>query len=1153
MFPSMSPEHSARDPRQRGKIPNGVRKPKRQERSTLDEAYLAYLAAHASQSSEAGNCRPQPVNSQARPTPCCSATPNTDTPVPTRQEPCSSPDEATSDTSTPPSERRPRRSSCRPAEVYEAYPASQGSCPGAATDEHQHSAFTHTQLTDVQSSETTRTSSAPAHSHTPSAIQSTESDSSPPLIRRPRRRIKRSVRHRTPTAICTTPSQSSTPTSNIIASTSNIHPPMPTIADTEVYNNAPDPPPSTSTTSSNHQPYSCTATIPPASQPSTSPPAWVMAWRTRFDCALDEDMLEDMVHDLVDLAPQRHIQTTNRQRRRHPPPNHRTNNRPRRYSAAEASRLQRLYRLNKRKAFEEVTHGNERFCQIDNIALTNHFSKVYSQGVQTAPLTNLLPSPLVPATDDPLTGTFTPDEVASRLARCHNTTPGPDGVRYHTWRRLDPQGHILAALFNAVQCIGVVPTSWKTSTTILIHKKGDRNENDTISTAQKGFVRFDGCSEHTFTLQSVIQDARRKNKECHVAWLDLANAFGSVPHATIISCLKWCGLAAPSIQVIEDLLHGCHTRIRSSSGLTDPIPILAGVKQGCPLSPILFNLVVEPVLRMLSGLQTGYSIHGRSISVLAYADDITITSPTVSGLQQQLNLLTSWAIHSGLTFNPAKCATLSITGKYYCTDHRFKIQETDITILQKHDHYMHLGVPTGFTIGKSATAVVEGILNDLKLVDNSCLAPWQKIDSINTFLTSRLVFHLTLGNVSKKALNNLDKNIKRYVKRWMNLPQRASPEVVHMPNAQGGVNVSPCTILADVAQVSHAVNLFLSRDHDVTSLATNTLKKVVEKRLRRVPSDTDLCTYLAGSMEGEFGCDPYDIPSLWTRLRMATRRLRTRINIEWHPNDVGTLTPSVHGKLLNKTNTASSITNAIKSTFLTALLHKPDQGKAFRLTAGNPNSNHFLWDGNFVSFADWRFVHQARLSVVPLRGHCRFGNASQNCFRCQRHRETLAHVINHCPPNFSLITKRHNAILNRLLNAFDCKHATVYTNQRVPGYTGNCRPDIVIINQSPKTATIVDVATPFENGEDAFNNARKEKVQKYADLAAYFRDQGFDTFIDAFVVGALGGYDAANEGVIQRLGISRRYAKLMRFLMVSDCIKWSKDIYMQHLLGRRQP
>ncbi|XP_023215163.1 uncharacterized protein LOC111617983 [Centruroides sculpturatus] len=1076
------------------------------------------MASQASQGSKTGNCQPQPVVSQARPTPSCPATPTTNASAPGTQEQHPSPAETTIDDSTPPLVRRPRRRRRRPA---------------------SNSSHTSSPVSPANASITSTNASGSAAAAPTAAMPAS---GSPP------------------------------------ADVPEPQPPSQPADDTHLSCVSGPQPPSQLATDA-HQ--SCVSSPrPPLNDSTSAPPPWVIAWRDRFDCAVDEDMLEAMVDDLSNLArsmtPQQYGQH-HRPRRTRPP---QASNPRSTYSAAEASRLQRLYRANRHKAFEEVTRGANRFCKIDNATITDHFSDTNSlQLIDHEALRNLLPPALQPATNNPLCGTFTPAEVAKRLSKCHNTAPGPDGIRYYIWRRLDPQGHILSAVFNAVQRIGHVPSAWKVSNTILLHKKGDQNdihnwrpialantlgkiyssclasrllcwceENGTISPAQKGFMRFEGCNDHTFILQSIIQNARRRNSECHIAWLDLCNAFGSVPHSTIFTCLEWCGLCPSSIDCIRDLLEGCHTRIRGHTGLTDPIPVLTGVKQGCPLSPVLFNLVIEPVLRLINDLQHGYCLHDQNLSILAYADDITIISKSAAGLQSQLDLLSSWARCSGLSFNPSKCATLVVAGKYRCDDQtHFSIQGSNIPRLHKDDSYLHLGIPTGFTMGRSADDTIDGILSDIKLVDNSCLAPWQKIDCVNTFLTSRLTFHLTLGKVQKKKLSHLDKVIKRCVKKWMNLPQRASPEVLYMPHAQGGANITPCNILADVAQVNHAHSLLHSRDPTVAALALKTLQVVVEKRIRRPPTDADLCTYLAGSMDNEFGCDPYDVPSTWTRLRMATRRLKKRLDIEWHPDTKGTLTLSINGNPVKRPTVMKSISTAVKATYLQSLLNKPDQGKAFKVTAANFNSNHFLRGGSFTRFADWRFIHRARLSVVPLRGLRRFGNASQNCRRCQRHRETLAHVLNHCPPNLSTITKRHNAILDRLNNAFNHRNLTTYINQQIPGFESNCRPDLVVLNQNPKTATIVDVATPFENGADAFDRARAEKIRKYEELANHFRRQGYDTYIDAFVVGALGGYDTANDSVLQRLGVSRSYAKLMRKLMVSDCIRYSRDIYANHL------
>ena len=54
-----------------------------------------------------------------------------------------------------------------------------------------------------------------------------------------------------------------------------------------------------------------------------------------------------------------------------------------------------------------------------------------------------------------------------------------------------------------------------------------------ISSTQKGFLLTDGCAEHTFLMESLLSDSKRRRKTLRIAWLDLRNAFGSVPHALL--------------------------------------------------------------------------------------------------------------------------------------------------------------------------------------------------------------------------------------------------------------------------------------------------------------------------------------------------------------------------------------------------------------------------------------------------------------------------------------------------------------------------------------------------------------------------------------------------------------------------------------------
>ena len=887
-----------------------------------------------------------------------------------------------------------------------------------------------------------------------------------------------------------------------------------------------------------------------------APNDWQKKWTERFNNVTGSTELEQTLAELIEDAKSTHkrTETTRTRTRGEPPPRrdrqpHHRQRRQRRhrvyqYDAAAASRIQKLYRYSRTRAIREVTEAESAFCKIPANELYDHFTRVFQRRESTD---QTMPTEVPPYTEcntddrNPFAGGFTPEEVWTRLHRCSNTAPGPDGLRYVHWKQLDRGGFTLNAVFNAIYRLDHIPQAWGESTTILLHKKGQKSEisnwrpislsstiaklyssilanrlgrwaarNERISVAQKGFVPVDGCCEHNFALQAAITDARRSRRQCSIAWLDLTNAFGSVPHETIFTSLQWAGLDVDAINVIRRLYAINKTNIRSHDGLTPEIHIQAGVKQGCPLSPIIFNLTMEPIIRAIMHLGRGYNLYDSSIDVLAYADDLTLVSETPEGLQAMLDMAGRVATWAGLKFNPKKCATLHVDGKRReALPTQFHIQEGIPPPLSENEVYGHLGVPTGYHVAKSADEALKGISHNLRQINDSLLAPWQKLDAINTFILPRLSFHLKNGVVQKRPLNTLDRDIKRIGKKCLNLPQRASAEPLYLNYQRGGLNLLPMNVVADISQIVHGLGLLQSAHLGQLSLAF--LKSVVQKRMRQLPEPQDLANYLCGSMEGAFANEPTDISNIWTRLRSATRRLCTKINVSWAIND-NELSLQLNGFMLQRGTAEYTLRNSIREYYRQKLLAKPDQGKVYEVTSATNPPNHFLRNGDFTRFADWRFIHRARLDCVPLNGSQRFGTRNKKCRRCGYANETLPHVLCHCKPNFVSITKRHNAIQDRLVKAFKASATTtVRINQAVPGFDGSLRPDFVAVNETCKTVAIIDITMPFENRYAAFQAARQEKQNKYAPLAEHYEWQGYSVFLDAFIVGALGGWDPANE------------------------------------------
>ena len=130
--------------------------------------------------------------------------------------------------------------------------------------------------------------------------------------------------------------------------------------------------------------------------------------------------------------------------------------------------------------------------------------------------------------------------------------------------------------------------------------------------------------------------------------------------------MRHIGVPPTLVSFIMNAYTGASTVIRTPVGDTAPIPIAAGVKQGCPLSPILFNLCIELILRKIKDaakkLKSGACFHyGTLLSCLAYADDLVLVARSKRALQTLLDAASEGASVLGFEFRPDKCASLSLT------------------------------------------------------------------------------------------------------------------------------------------------------------------------------------------------------------------------------------------------------------------------------------------------------------------------------------------------------------------------------------------------------------------------------------------------------------------------------------------------------------
>jgi hypothetical protein len=318
----------------------------------------------------------------------------------------------------------------------------------------------------------------------------------------------------------------------------------------------------------------------------------------------------------------------------------------------------------------------------------------------------------------------TPKDIRLRLERAKkDSAPGPDGITKSMVQSMKAYPEVLAKVFNLVMLTGYFPSCWKDHKTSMIPKDGGspldvsnwrpitigsllsriytgllefrlRTVAD-IHQRQVGFMPVNGCSTNLFILDQCIRQAKRDGTVAG-SLLDVAKAFDTVPHEAIFGALNSQGIDSHTIGIIRDMYTGIRTRI---NGVGSSIPLERGVKQGDPLSPLLFNMVMDPLIRNLQ--RKGFRIGGHVIGALAFEDDIVCLADSVDGAQDHVDQVGRYMNRLGMTLNPHKSSSFLITSMrktWVVRDPGLSIWETMVPGAKPSSVLKYLGV--NYTLSK---------------------------------------------------------------------------------------------------------------------------------------------------------------------------------------------------------------------------------------------------------------------------------------------------------------------------------------------------------------------------------------------------------------------------------------------------------------------
>src|SRR5574337_1115720 len=150
--------------------------------------------------------------------------------------------------------------------------------------------------------------------------------------------------------------------------------------------------------------------------------------------------------------------------------------------------------------------------------------------------------------------------------------------------------------------------------------------NCELPDVQASFRKGRGTRDQIANIRWIIEKAREFQKNIYFCFLDYAKAFDCGDHNKLWKILKEMAIPDHLICLLRNLYAGQEATVRTGHGTTDWFQIGKGGHQGCILSPCLFNLYAEYIMRNagLEEAQAGIKIAGRNLNNLRYADDTTL-------------------------------------------------------------------------------------------------------------------------------------------------------------------------------------------------------------------------------------------------------------------------------------------------------------------------------------------------------------------------------------------------------------------------------------------------------------------------------------------------------------------------------------------------
>lgn len=196
---------------------------------------------------------------------------------------------------------------------------------------------------------------------------------------------------------------------------------------------------------------------------------------------------------------------------------------------------------------------------------------------------------------------------------------------------------------------------------VLLNRLRGRTAGE-VAEEQYGFMPDKGTRNAIFVLKILSERAIEMQKDLYVCFIDYVKAFDKVKHEPLIEMMNELDLDGKDVELIMNLYWDQQAAVRWNDKMSEYVDIRSGVRQGCVMSPDLFSLYSELIMRNISDFE-GIKVGGVNLNNLRYADDTTLLADSQQKLQDMLNRVVAESELKGLEINKKKSFTMVFSKK----------------------------------------------------------------------------------------------------------------------------------------------------------------------------------------------------------------------------------------------------------------------------------------------------------------------------------------------------------------------------------------------------------------------------------------------------------------------------------------------------------